>query len=80
MDDLYEAVRRPFVEVAGDLAGSLIYLDAGAGEVASTSLGLSFLFGKHLMQPCAKHAGPATHVSQPPVRSPQALEQRMFAP
>ncbi|KAG1669634.1 hypothetical protein FOA52_010794 [Chlamydomonas sp. UWO 241] len=49
--DAYEASRRPFLDV--DIAGSLVYLDAGAGEVASTSLGLSFVLGLGAQNVCS---------------------------
>lgn len=34
------------LELAENLQGALLYLDAGAGEIAQTTLGLPFLFGK----------------------------------
>lgn len=45
MDSLFEAARRPLTDMAPDLAGALVLLDAGAAEVAQLSLGPSFLFG-----------------------------------
>jgi hypothetical protein len=45
MESLIEIARRPFLEMAPDLAGALVYLDAGAAEVAQLSLGPAFLFG-----------------------------------
>lgn len=44
--DLFDLARRPFLDVAQEIAGSLVYLDAGAGEVAASSLGLPFLLGE----------------------------------
>ena len=44
-DDLVKAIRRQFQALAPDLAGSLLYLDAGAGEVVHASLGVAFLRG-----------------------------------
>jgi hypothetical protein len=46
MDSLFEAARRPLLELGPvELAGSLVLLDAGAAEVAALSLGPAFLFG-----------------------------------
>jgi hypothetical protein len=45
LDNLAEAARRPVVELAPEVAGSLVLLDAGAAEVAQLSLGPAFLFG-----------------------------------
>mmetsp|Transcript_28477 Transcript_28477/g.62680 ORF Transcript_28477/g.62680 Transcript_28477/m.62680 type:complete len:773 (+) Transcript_28477:171-2489(+) len=45
LDTTFEVAKRPFLDIATDISGSLVYLDAGAGEVAHTSLGLSFLLG-----------------------------------
>ncbi len=44
--DLFDLARRPFLDAAQEIAGSLVYLDAGAGEVAASSLGLPFLLGE----------------------------------
>lgn len=44
-EPLSEIVKQPFLDVAADIAGALVYLDDGAGEVAHLSLGASFLFG-----------------------------------
>eukprot|EP00854_Cymbomonas_tetramitiformis_P000546 gene546-938_t len=51
--DLLEEARRPFVEVAVDLADALIYLDAGAGEAAHFTLGLRFFFGLGAARVCS---------------------------
>lgn len=45
MDSLIEAARRPLLELAPEIAGALLLLDAGAAEVAALSLGPAFLFG-----------------------------------
>jgi hypothetical protein len=49
-EPLSEAVKRPFLDIAVDIAGALVYLDAGAGEVAHLSLGASFLLGERCNQ------------------------------
>lgn len=46
MDSLLEVAKRPFLDVAQDVSGALVYLDAGAGEAAAVSLGLPFLLGE----------------------------------
>eukprot|EP00879_Flechtneria_rotunda_P025718 GHRR01027357.1.p1 GENE.GHRR01027357.1~~GHRR01027357.1.p1 ORF type:complete len:379 (+),score=125.42 GHRR01027357.1:574-1710(+) len=45
MDNLLEAMRKPFLDVATDIHASIVYLDAGAAEVAQLSLGPGFLLG-----------------------------------
>jgi hypothetical protein len=45
MDSVAEAARRPLLELAPELSGALVLLDAGAAEVAALSLGPAFLFG-----------------------------------
>jgi hypothetical protein len=45
LDNVIDAARQPFLDVAADIHGSLVYLDAGASEVAQLSLGRSFLLG-----------------------------------
>lgn len=45
LDSVIDAARQPFLDVAADIHGSLVYLDAGASEVAQLSLGPSFLLG-----------------------------------
>jgi len=46
MDSLIEAARRPLLQLAPELSGALVLLDAGAAEVAQLSLGPAFLFGE----------------------------------
>ncbi len=41
-----DVARRPFLDIAADVAGAIFYLDAGASEVAQLSLGSAFLWGK----------------------------------
>lgn len=41
-----DAARQPFLDLAADIHVSLIYLDAGAAEVAEQTLGPAFLLGK----------------------------------
>lgn len=43
--DLIECARRSFVEVAADIAGALVYLDEGVGEVVHFAAGAGFLLG-----------------------------------
>ncbi len=43
---LQELAKQPFLDHAPEISGALVYLDAGAAEVASTSLGAPFLLGK----------------------------------
>jgi hypothetical protein len=45
-DSVIDASRKPFLDVATDVSGSLVYLDAGAAEVAQLSLGPAFLLGE----------------------------------
>jgi hypothetical protein len=45
MDSVAEAARRPLLQLAPELSGALVLLDAGAAEVAALSLGPAFLFG-----------------------------------
>lgn len=45
MDSLIDAARQPFLDLAADIHGSLVYLDAGAAEVAELTLGPAFLLG-----------------------------------
>jgi hypothetical protein len=49
MDNIIEAIRQPLLDVATEIHGSIVYLDAGAAEVAQLSLGPAFLFGKCLL-------------------------------
>lgn len=44
-DSVIDASRKPFLDVATDISGSLVYLDAGAAEVTQLSLGPAFLLG-----------------------------------
>ncbi|GBF89111.1 hypothetical protein Rsub_01828 [Raphidocelis subcapitata] len=46
MDSLIEAARRPLVDIAPEIAGALVLLDAGAAEVAQLSLGPAFLLAR----------------------------------
>lgn len=46
MDSLIEVARRPFLDLAPELAGALVLLDAGAAEVVQLSLGPAFLLGE----------------------------------
>lgn len=46
VDSLIDAARQPFLDVAADIHGSLVYLDAGAAEVAELTLGPAFLLGR----------------------------------
>ncbi len=50
---LYDVARRPFVDLAHEheLSGCLMYLDEGAAEVVSSTVGLSFLLGEVHMHP-----------------------------
>eukprot|EP00899_Mesostigma_viride_P006256 jgi/Mesvir1/15631/Mv03236-RA.1 len=54
--DMLELARTPFFEVAPELQGSLLYLDAGAGEAAHFCLGLSFLLGLGARGVCSLEA------------------------
>lgn len=51
-DSVIDASRKPFLDVATDISGSLVYLDAGAAEVTQLSLGPAFLLGAHN---CTQH-------------------------
>ena len=42
---MFEIIQGPVLELAESLQGALLYLDAGAGEIAQTTLGLPFLLG-----------------------------------
>lgn len=42
---LLELAKQPWLEHASDIAGALLYLDAGAAEFAHTSLGAPLLLG-----------------------------------
>jgi hypothetical protein len=44
-NSLIDAARQPFLDLAADIHGSLVYLDAGAAEVAELTLGPAFLLG-----------------------------------
>lgn len=46
VDSLIDAARQPFLDLAADIHGSLVYLDAGAAEVAELTLGPVFLLGR----------------------------------
>ncbi|EFJ44105.1 hypothetical protein VOLCADRAFT_95747 [Volvox carteri f. nagariensis] len=43
---MFEVIQGAVLDLAESLQGSLLYLDAGAGEIAQTTLGLPFLFGE----------------------------------
>ncbi len=45
VDSLIDAARQPILDLAADIHGSLVYLDAGAAEVAELTLGPAFLLG-----------------------------------
>lgn len=45
LDSVIDAARQPFLDLAADIHGSLVYLDAGAAEVAELTLGPAFLLG-----------------------------------
>lgn len=46
MDNVLDAMRKPFLDAATDIHGAIVYLDAGAAEVVQLSLGPAFLFGE----------------------------------
>lgn len=48
VDSVIDAIRKPFLDIATDISGSIVYLDAGAAEVAQLSLGPAFLLGMHM--------------------------------
>lgn len=48
VDNVIDAMRQPFLDIATDVHGSIVYLDAGAAEVAQLSLGPAFLLGRSL--------------------------------
>ena len=52
MDSLHDAARRPLLDAAGEISGALVYLDAGAAEVAQLSWGPEFLFGESMLLSC----------------------------
>jgi hypothetical protein len=54
VDSLIDAARQPFLELAADIHGSLVYLDGGAAEVAELTLGPAFLLGEWT---CNHHLG-----------------------
>lgn len=45
MENLFEVAKRPLVDLAPDISDALVYLDAGAGEVAYACWGISLLLG-----------------------------------
>jgi hypothetical protein len=45
VESLLDAARQPFLDLAADVHGSLVYLDPGAAEVAELTLGPAFLLG-----------------------------------
>ncbi|PNH13011.1 hypothetical protein TSOC_000024 [Tetrabaena socialis] len=51
--NMIEAIQRPVLELAEVLDGALLYLDAGAGEIAQTTLGLPFLLGLGVSHVCS---------------------------
>lgn len=42
-----EVMQRLVLELADELQGALLYLDAGAAEIAQTTLGVPMLLGKN---------------------------------
>lgn len=76
MDNIIDAIRQPLLDVATEIHGSIVYLDAGAAEVAQLSFGPAFLFGKCLVRvavtPCQllvtqlESAGPDNTASKAP--------------
>jgi hypothetical protein len=46
MDSVLDAARAPWVSIAPEIAGGLVYLDAGAAEAVQMSTGTHMLFGK----------------------------------
>ncbi|GLC33675.1 hypothetical protein PLESTB_000102500 [Pleodorina starrii] len=50
---MFEVIQGPVLELAESLQGSLLYLDAGAGEIAQTTLGLPFLLGLGVSHVCS---------------------------
>jgi hypothetical protein len=57
-ESVIDAARQPFLDVAADIHGSLVYLDAGASEAAQLSLGPSFLLGA--LRRCAMPRRPSS--------------------
>ncbi|GIL53075.1 hypothetical protein Vafri_8761 [Volvox africanus] len=49
---MFEVIQAPVLDLAESIQGSLLYLDAGAGEIARTTLGLPFLFGLGVSHVC----------------------------
>lgn len=45
-ESLLEIAKRPWLDVAPEINGSIVYLDAGAAEFVHVSLGAPFLFGE----------------------------------
>eukprot|EP00775_Hariotina_reticulata_P009236 gene9236-9401_t len=52
MDNIIDAIRQPLLDVATEIYGSIVYLDAGAAEVAQLSFGPAFLFGLGAVNVC----------------------------
>lgn len=46
MDSVIDAMRKPFLDLAADIHGAVVYLDSGASEIVQLSLGPAFLLGK----------------------------------
>ncbi|KAG2500834.1 hypothetical protein HYH03_001596 [Edaphochlamys debaryana] len=72
---MLEVIQRPVLEVAESLQGVLLYLDAGAGEIAQTTLGLPFLLGLGVSHVCSLElassedgAYPQLSTGSPPTR------------
>ncbi|KAG2423910.1 hypothetical protein HXX76_014963 [Chlamydomonas incerta] len=62
---MFEAIQRPVLELAESLQGTLLYLDAGAGEIAQTTLGLPFLFGLGVSNVCSLELASADDAALP---------------
>ena len=46
LDSVLDACRLPWVSIAPEISGALVYLDAGAAEAVQLSTGTHMLFGK----------------------------------
>ncbi|GAX79314.1 hypothetical protein CEUSTIGMA_g6755.t1 [Chlamydomonas eustigma] len=55
-DVLIDSARRPFLDNAFEIQGSILYLDQGAAELASTTLGLPFIWGLGAVNICSLEA------------------------
>eukprot|EP00198_Chlamydomonas_reinhardtii_P007980 XP_001697317.1 predicted protein [Chlamydomonas reinhardtii] len=68
---MFEAIQRPVLELAENLQGALLYLDAGAGEIAQTTLGLPFLFGLGVSNVCSLELASADDAALPTLAAGQ---------